>query len=143
MGSNSDQSLPASPGRKNEGLMTGIDDVIEKQVPVHVRDNAQRVFGSFIPSSYSAVRTATTTATNQSEAIATGATKVQVVNTDASNYVTIAFGTSAADAEANVAVGGVVVLAGQERTIGIPKNATHVAWLADTANVDIDLTQGV
>ena len=95
----------------------------------------------FKPSSYSANKSATTTVTGQSEAIATGASKLRVRNLDATNYGLIAFGTSAGDAETNAA-NGVAIEAGQVETLGIPKNATHYAWLGNTGTVALNIIQG-
>lgn len=96
----------------------------------------------FTPSAYSGNKSATTTVTGQSEAIATGATRLRVRNLDATNYGKVAFGTSAANAESNAA-NGVAIEAGQVETLGIPAAATHYAWLGDTGTVPLNVTQGV
>jgi hypothetical protein len=144
MGSNSDLSIPVLPVHQIDkaDVINGVDDVMDRIAPIHVRDNAARVFDSFIPSSYSANKSATTTVTGQSEAIATGATRLRITNLDATNYGLVAFGTSAANAETNAA-NGVAVEAGSKETIGIPALATHYAWLGNTGTVTLNIIQGV
>jgi len=93
------------------------------------------------PSAYSAIKSATTTVTGQSEAVPTGAAFYDVTNLDATNYGLVAFGATAGAAEINAA-NGVPVLAGQNRQIGVPAGAVggFVAWLGDTGTVDLIMT---
>lgn len=94
------------------------------------------------PSSYSALKSASTTVAGQSEALPAGATKLRVRNLDGTNYVLIAFGTSLATAESNAAT-GIAIEFGQVETITIPADATHWAWLGDTGTVSINAVFGV
>lgn len=91
------------------------------------------------PSSYSALKSATTTVTGQSEAIPTGATGIRVTNLDATNYGLIAFGTSAANAESNAANGEIIPKTTTDR-FDVPSNATHLAWLGNTGTVSLSIT---
>ena len=100
-----------------------------------------RTDADFAPSSYSAIKSATTTVTGQSEAIASGAVKLRIVNLDGSNYGLVAFGTDAATAESNAA-NGVVCIAGSTNIISIPANANYYSWLGDTGTVSLAITQG-
>ena len=95
----------------------------------------------FTPSAYSANKSATTTVTGQSEAIAVGATSLRVRNLDTTNYARIAFGVDAATAEANAAT-GVAIEFGQVEILGIPDNALYYAWLGDTGTVLLNIVQG-
>lgn len=97
---------------------------------------------AFYPSSYLVETTATTTAAGQSDILATGASRLKVVNLDATNNLRIAFGTSAQDAETNVAL-GMIIFAKSVELVGVPANATHYAWLAAAATVSIQITQGI
>ena len=143
MGSNSDGSAPLAPSKMTDAVLPyGYDDVTGDVAPVRMRGNAFRSDDTFIPSSYSANKTATTTVTGQSEALATGATKLRVFNLDTTNYGLVAFGTSAANAETNAA-NGVAIEAGTKDVIGVPANATHYAWLGDTGTVTLNIIQGV
>lgn len=113
-----------------------------KWIPVKAGSGgALRVLSAFTPSSYSANKSATTTVTGQSEAIASGASALRVRNLDATNFGYVAFGTSAANAETNVAT-GVAIEAGAVEVLGIPANATHYAWLGDTGTVSLNIIQG-
>ena len=95
----------------------------------------------FTPSSYSANKSATTTVSGQSEAVATGARRIRVRNLDGTNYGLVAFGTSAAEAETNAA-NGVAIEAGAVEVLGVPLTATHYAWLGDTGTVTLNIQQG-
>lgn len=109
---------------------------------------------SFIPSSYDTDLTMDGTA--QSVALASGVTKLHVGNKGATTEaVRVAFGTSAANAEANLnisaaaATTGVYIPAivdgGVHPPIGIPANATHYAVANDVAadTQVVALTQGI
>lgn len=103
--------------------------------------------GEFTPSIYSAAKSATVTVSGQSEAIATGATKLEAVNDDATNSVYIGFGNSAALAEAACSSG----VAGVSRFLILPKarmhktvsGYSHYAWLGVGGTVSVRITQGV
>lgn len=102
---------------------------------------------SYTPSIYSGLKSATTTVTGQSEAIATGATKLQVVNKDATNSLYIGLGTSQATAEAACSSGtaGVdkfLLLADSMLTVPI-SDYTYYAWLGVGGTVSTRVTQGV
>jgi hypothetical protein len=97
---------------------------------------------SFVPSAYSANKSATTSVAGQSEAIADGVSRLRVRNLDSTNYALIAFGTSAANAETNAA-NGVVIPASDMEVLGIPANATHYAWLGNVGTVLLNIVQGV
>jgi hypothetical protein len=103
--------------------------------------------GSFTPSIFSGTKTATTTVTGQSEAIAVGATKLKVVNKDTTNSLYIGLGTSASAAEAACSSGlsgdtRFLLLAESDALIYIG-NYSHYAWLGATATVSIRINQGV
>jgi hypothetical protein len=97
---------------------------------------------AFYPSSYLVETTATTTAAGQSDILATGTSRLRVANLDATNNLRIAFGTSAQDAEANVA-SGMIIFTKSVDLVGVPANATHYAWLAAAATASIQIIQGV
>ena len=101
----------------------------------------------FIPSIYSGLKSATTTVSGQSEAIATGAKKLQVVNKDTTNRLYIGLGTSQATAEAACSSGtaGVdkfLLLADSILTVTL-SGYTHYAWLGVGGTVSARVTQGV
>lgn len=103
--------------------------------------------GTFTPSIYSGTKSATTTVTGQSEAVATGATKIQVVNKDATNSAYIGFGMSAAEAEAACSTGipgttKFLILADSSMLQNLG-NFTHYAWLGVGGTVSMRVTQGV
>ena len=77
-------------------------------------------------------------------AVATGATRVVVVNEGATagDFVRVAFGTSAADAETNAA-SGEAVMPVQRTTIRIPAGSTHIGYKAAANTPNITLIQGV
>lgn len=100
------------------------------------------VSGAFTPSSYSAIKSATTSVSGQSEALATDAAILRVENLDGTNYGLIAFGTSAGSAETNAA-NGVAVGFSKTEYVGVPDLATHYAWLGDTGTVLLNIIQGV
>jgi hypothetical protein len=62
------------------------------------------------------------------------------------NYCLVAFGTSAANAEANLAVNGLVVTAGTAAinpvVYGVPVNATHIAYKSAAATPSLIITYG-
>lgn len=121
-----------------------LDNGKVKWIPVKARPDGAVLVASdtFTPSSYTGVVTVDTSAAGNSTAVATGATRLMVTNTDSTNFVQIAFGTSSAEAITNVA-NGHVVLAGATQILGIPSAATHFAYVADTASVDVSFTQGI
>lgn len=101
----------------------------------------------FVPSIYSAVKSATTTVSGQSEAIATGATKIEVVNNDASLTLTIGLGMSTTEAEQACSTG----IAGENKFLLLPKGRlfyhlsdySHYAWLGVGGIVSTQITQGI
>lgn len=107
-----------------------------------VAAGAAAVNNAFVPSAYSALKSATTTVAGQSEALASNAGRIRVANLDATNYALIAFGTSAGDAETSAA-NGVVIPKATSMEIGVPVGATHYAWLGNTGTVSLAITQGV
>lgn len=102
---------------------------------------------TFIPSIFSATKSATTTVTGQSEAFAQGTTKLQIINNDATNYVKIAFGTSTTDAEMNITTGtsgkNLFIILPKAVAILVIQNYTHYAWVGNTGTVSIQAVQGV
>ena len=135
-------------------MATFDDDVTKsRKVVLHAYDDtgdltaikagggAIKTSSAFTPSSYSAIKSATTTVTGQSEALATDVVSLMVTNLDGTNYGLVAFGTDASDAETNVA-SGVAIEAGTTQFIGVPDLATHYAWLGDTGTVSLNITQG-
>lgn len=102
---------------------------------------------SFTPSIYSGTKSATTTVTGQSEAIATGATKIQIVNKDATNGVYIGFGISAAAAEEACSLGTAGVnkflILADSIALQVVTEYTHYAWLGVGGTVSLRITQGV
>jgi len=101
-----------------------------------------KVIDAFKPSSYASDLSATTTVTGQSVAIASDAARIRFKNKDATNFVSVAFGTSASDAETNAA-NGIEISAGEVEFLGVPELATHFAYLGDTGTVVVNATQGV
>lgn len=103
--------------------------------------------GNFTPSIYSGLKSATTTVTGQSEAIATGATKLQVINKDATNGAYIGLGSSASAAETACSSG----VAGQTKFLLLAEGQamipltgySHYAWLGVGGTVSLRVTQGV
>lgn len=114
------------------------DIIVSEASPMPVKVSG----ASFVPSAYSANKSATTSVAGQSEAIADGALRLRVRNLDTTNYALIAFGTSAANAEANAA-NGVVIPAADMEVLGIPANATHYSWLGNAGTVLLNIVQGV
>ena len=127
----------------------------EKTVPVNVRNGGLQAHTSFIPSQYDADLTMDGTA--QSVALATGTTKLRVVNKGATTEdIRIAFGTSSANAEANLTIAAAAATTGMLivppvdggspfEILGVPANATHYA-VANAVASDtqvVNLTQGV
>lgn len=96
----------------------------------------------FTPSAYSAVKSATTTVTGQSQALASGTALLKVSNLDGTNYALVAFGTSASNAETNAA-NGVAIIPGTTEYLRTPEEATHYAWLGDTGTVSLSITEGI
>lgn len=117
------------------------EGVVESGQRTSDQGEAFTVPREFRPSSYSAIKSATTTVTGQSEALATNASKLRICNLHATNYGLVAFGTSAADAETNAA-NGFAIEAGAVEVFGVPKNATHYAWLGHTTTVELNIVQG-
>lgn len=102
---------------------------------------------TFIPSIYNSTVSATTTATGQSEARATGAMLLKVVNNSA-NSVYIALGQSNIDAESNLTSGvnnveRFLIPVGTKPAYINIANYSHYAWLGNGATVSVTLTQGV
>jgi len=101
----------------------------------------------FTPSIYSGSKSATTTVTGQSEAIATGATKIEVVNEDATNSIYIGFGATASAAESACSTGTAGVnrflILAKGRMLQPVASYTHYAWLGVGGTVSVRVTQGV
>lgn len=95
---------------------------------------------AFHPSIYSALKSSSTSAS--SEALASGTTRINVTNVDGTNYVRVAMGAGQAAAEASVGTGGVVVMPGQSKVLGVPDEATWVAWIAAAGTPQLEITQG-
>lgn len=99
------------------------------------------VADGFKPSSYSGNVTVTTTVSGQSEEVPSGAYRVRIRNIGATNYLLAAFGTSAGNAETNAA-NGVLVEVDTTEILGVPANATHLAYVADTNTVTANIVWG-
>lgn len=105
------------------------------------------ISGTFTPSIYSGIKSASTNVSGQSEAIATGASLIQVANKDATNSVYIGFGMSASSAEAACSSG----VAGVNRFLLLADSImlqfigeyTYYAWLGVGGTVSVRITQGV
>lgn len=110
---------------------------------------------AFVPSTYATDLTMDGTA--QSVAVATGATKLYVVNLGATTEaIRVAFGTSAADAEGNLNIAAAAATTGyyipaaadagsaSTITLGIPTAATYFAVANDVAadTQGVAITQG-
>ena len=107
-------------------------------------DNAEI---TFLPSIYNSTVNATTTASGQSEARATGAKILKVVNNGA-NTVYIALGQSNLDAESNLTTGvnnveRFLIPVGTKPAYINIANYSHYAWLGNGATVSVTLIQGV
>ena len=102
---------------------------------------------SLAPSSYTGEITFTTVGV--AVAIASGTESVSLTNIDAVNFGRFAFGTSAADAIANAATGkrlfpiAAASQARAHRDMKVPSSnlITHIAGIADTANIIVDIQQ--
>jgi hypothetical protein len=145
-------ALRAVPDNDNTSVELGdVSDSAELSKVVSVLSqmalDVGAISGGFTPSIYSGTKSATTTVTGQSEAIATGATKIQVVNKDATNGVYIGFGNSAAEAEAacSSGVAGVsrFLILADSISLQLVKDFTHYAWLGVGGTVSLRITQGV
>lgn len=98
-----------------------------------------------LPTSYTGVKTFATGGT--AVPIATGTKQITLTNTDGTNFGTFAFGTSEANAISNAATGkrlfpmaaGSVSAATWSR--GVPAGMTHIAGIADTAAIVVDVQQ--
>lgn len=128
-------------GTQNTSLVFSEDSATGEISPNKSTNGAAHFADSIVPSSYTGNKSATTTVTGQSVAVATGATRIRVRNLDATNYGLVAFGTSASDAEANAA-NGVAIEAGAVEYIRVPSNATYISYLGDTGTVILNITQG-
>ena len=79
--------------------------------------------------------------------LATGTNSISLTNVDATNFARFAFGESAVEAIANAATGKRLfpMAAGSESRahldMGVAENATHIAGIADTANILVDVQQ--
>jgi hypothetical protein len=128
--------------------------------PIKVMAGGMKSNSDFVPSSYTGK--ITTTATGVSTAIASGASKLLLQSlevTGLEEFAVLAFGTSSANAIANLtiaaAVGttGIIIPSGDSTagglatpiTIGIPANATHFALVDGVSGLVqvIMVTQGV
>ena len=119
------------------------------------RGYSQRVNDAFIPSQYDA--DLTMDGTGQAVALASGATRIHVVNRGATTEaIRVAFGTSSANAIANLTVAAAAATTGFYMTaaadnshgavavIGVPASATHYA-VANAVAADtqvVSITQG-
>lgn len=115
---------------------------------ITVNNESIKLIGGFIGSIYSGLKSATTTVTGQSEAFATGATKLQITNNDATNSLIIGMGNSAAEAETNCDTGGTAginkfLLLAKAQSIIATGTFTHYAWLGVGGTVEAQITQGV
>lgn len=136
-----------------ENALTG------RGVKVTVMGEAKKVNSDFVPSSYTGK--ITTDAVGVTTAIASGASKVLLQSlevTGLEEYAVLAFGTSAANAVANLtiaaAVGttGIIIPSGDSTAgglaspmiIGVPGNATHFALVNGVSGLAqiIMVTQG-
>jgi len=128
--------------------------------PINVMSGGMKSNSDFVPSSYTGK--ITTTATGVATAIASGASKLLLQSlevTGLEEFAVLAFGTSAANAIANLniaaAVGttGIIIPSGDSTaggvaipvTLSIPANATHFA-LVDGVSAQVQIimvTQGV
>lgn len=86
-------------------------------------------------SSYGGVKSATTTVTAQVEAIPTGGSRLRIKNRDNTNYMTIGFGATEADARAMATAGVIRIDAGETDKMGVPPSAAFWAWLGNTGTV--------
>lgn len=84
----------------------------------------------------------TTSTTADSQALASGINYVSITNIDttAANYIKVAFGDTAANAEANVSSGD-VVRANSEKVFEVPDGATYVGYVAAAGTPAIALSQ--
>lgn len=98
-----------------------------------------------IPSSYTGDKTFTTS--GDAIAIASGVNQITVTNDDATNFARFAFGESITEAITNAATGRklyprTAANAGLNTlSLGVPKNATHFAMVADTGSIVADVQQ--
>lgn len=90
---------------------------------------ASKITKPFIPSSYVAIKSASTTVAGQSEKIASGVKFIYVKNLDATNTVKIGFGTSYATAETAAATSTDIAVPSLEFNFPVPGGKTHYAWL--------------
>lgn len=120
-------------------------DAVVRAIDARTNDNLTTT--TFTPSIYSGTKSATTTVTGQSEAIATGATKIQIANKDATNGLYIGFGNSSAAAEAACSSGTAGVnrflILADAVSLQLTKDYTHYAWLGIGGTVSARITQGV
>lgn len=123
-------------------------------IPTVERDEAGNVMGMsaggetiginfrpYFPSSYLAVKSATTTVAGQSEAIATGARRIYCKNLDTTNTVKIGFGASNAEAETAAVTAETIALPYIEHYFAIPIGRANYAWLGVGGTVSILLGQ--
>ena len=88
-------------------------------------ETKQRIY----PSSYVAIKSATTTVAGQSEKIASGAFNIYVKNIDATNTVKIGFGTDYTTAESAAAASTDIAAPHLEFNFPVPAGKTHYSWL--------------
>ncbi len=93
------------------------------------------------PSSYVAVKTATTTATGQSEKIATGVGFIYVKNLDMVNQCKIGFGADSLSAELAVTTSINIADPLLEFNFPVPPAMTHYAWAGVTTTVSVIIGQ--
>lgn len=143
-----------------QGIKLAVSDKDGRRVDVGNRGDAAKTSDGFIPSQYDADLTMDGTA--QSVALATGvklgAGRVYFANQGATiETIRVAFGTDAANAEANLNIAGGLATTGHligaaadvgsqsAQILGVPTFATHYA-VANAVNGDIQgvaITQGV
>ena len=125
----------------------GVAQVLESNT-LHASDGVSyKVIGTFTPSIYSGLKSATTTVTGQSEAVASGATKLNVVNKDATNSLYVGFGMSTIEAENACSNGSSGVdkflLLADSTMLQFISDYSHYAWLGVGGTVSMRITQGV
>lgn len=96
----------------------------------------------YVPSSYVAIKSASTTVTGQSEKIASGVNFIYVKNLDATNTVKIGFGTDYTTAEAAAAASTDIAVPFLEFNFPVPVGMTHYSWLGVGGTVSAIIGMG-
>lgn len=94
--------------------------------PVKITRNDRR---QFVPSSYVAIKSASTTIANQAEKIATNVNWIYVKNLDATNTVKIGFGATLAEAQTAASTSDDIAIPSLEFYFPVPAGMTHYSWL--------------